>query len=115
MAMTHVEINTAKLEESIKFYQEVVGLGIRTDMRGTTPFNIVFMANSQEEVAVELIESEKPFNGSGIMMGFPTADVKAKHDELEAAGWKPGDIVPSGRFFVVNDPNGVGVQFMISK
>lgn len=114
MAMTHICVYTAKLDESIKFYQEVVGLEIVNDLRGKTPFNIVFMANSPDETKVELIESANPTDVTqGIAFGYPVDDVKAKYEEVKAMGLNPEDIVPNGRFFFVSDPNGVKIQFMI--
>ena len=35
MKMVHVTINTSDLEKSLKFYQEIIGLSIRTDLRKT--------------------------------------------------------------------------------
>ena len=40
MRIGHVTINSGKLEESIKFYQDIAGLEIIRDMRGKGPLNI---------------------------------------------------------------------------
>ena len=47
MRIGHVTINSGKLEESIKFYQNIAGLEIIRDMRGKGPLNIVFLADEK--------------------------------------------------------------------
>ena len=46
MKMVHVTIFTAKLEESIQFYEDIVGLKIQEDFR-TFGGNIVFLAEEK--------------------------------------------------------------------
>lgn len=46
--MQHVTIITAKLEESIKFYQDVVGMHISGDLRGKAPKEIVFFIRRRQ-------------------------------------------------------------------
>lgn len=50
MKMVHVTINTPDLEKSLNFYQEIIGLKIRTDMRKTAGMPIVFLADGVEDV-----------------------------------------------------------------
>ena len=56
MKMRHVTIHTAKLEESVKFYEEIAGLKIQAELRGKGPHDIVFLANDEGETCVELLE-----------------------------------------------------------
>ena len=115
MSMVHVTIYTAKLEESIKFYEDIVGLKIQTDLRQFGG-NIVFLAEKEGDTQVELIdEPEKAYKGSGISMGFHVEDVDAKREELITKGLEPTPIIapnPEVKFFFVDDPNGVTVQFI---
>lgn len=46
MKMQHVTIMTRCLEDSVKFYQEQVGLTIVRDMRDNPAHQIVFLANA---------------------------------------------------------------------
>ena len=115
MKMVHVTIQTADLEKSRQFYEEVVGLKIIGDLRPNGA-PIIFMADGEDTTAVELIQNpEQAFNGSGISIGFHTEDVEAKRAQLEAAGFKPTPMIspmPQVQFFFVEDPNGVIIQFI---
>ena len=115
MKMVHVTIRTKCMEESIKFYEEVVGLKVQVDLR---PMGgaIVFMAENEGDTEVELIENpQEAYSGAGISMGFHTEDVEGKHVELKEKGFEVTPIIspnPNTKFFFVNDPNGVQVQFI---
>ena len=92
MKMKHVTINTAKMEESIRFYKEIVGLEMKVDMRKMGA-PIVFLADG-EDPCIELIENPaQAYSGSGISIGFHREDVDAKRAELEEKGFaRAGDI-----------------------
>ena len=112
--MQHVTIYTAKLDESVKFYQEIVGLKIRNQMNG--PKKIVFLTAEEGGTAVELIENpDEAFQGSGISIGFKVQDVEKRHEELKEQGIPVSPIispVPVVKFFFVTDPNGLKVQLI---
>ena len=57
MKLRHVSIFTAKFNESVKFYSEIVGLSIMEDMR-ERGMDLVFMGNAPGETMVELIGCE---------------------------------------------------------
>ena len=115
MSMVHVTIYTAKMEASIKFYEDIVGLKIQRDFREFGG-NIVFLAEQESDTQVELIDEPiKAYSGSGISMGFHVDDVEAKREEVIAKGLNPTPIItpnPQVKFFFVDDPNGVTVQFI---
>ena len=115
MKMVHVTINTGCLEESIRFYEDIVGLSIQDDFRAAGG-NIVFLAKDEGDTQVELIDNpEKAYKGAGISIGFHVKDVEAKREEVIEKGLKPTPIITSNphvRFFFVEDPNGVTVQFI---
>ena len=115
MKMVHVTIFTGCLEESIKFYEDIVGLKIQNDLRQFGG-NIVFLAKDEGDTQVELIDdSQNAYKGSGISMGFHADDVEAKREEILAKGLNPTPIItpnPHVKFFFVEDPNGVTVQFI---
>lgn len=116
MKMAHVTIFSACMEDSVKFYQDIVGLTIVRDMRDNPMHPIVFLANAAGETCVEIVEEPaKAYQGAGISMGFITEDAQTKRAELEAAGYQPTPMIspgPGTKFFFVNDPNGVSVQFV---
>ena len=114
MKMEHVTIHTTKLDESVNFYKTFCGLSVQADLKGD--INIVFLANAAGETCVELIENPdaKPV-GDSISMGFHVDDVEAKREELIAKGLHVTPIIapnPHVKFFFVEDPNGVTVQFI---
>ena len=115
MKMVHVTIFTGCLEDSIKFYEDVVGLKIQNDFREFGG-NIVFLAKDEGDTQVELIDDpQKAYKGSGISMGFHVDDVEAKREEILAKGLNPTPMIapnPHVKFFFVEDPNGVTVQFI---
>lgn len=115
MKMEHITLNTADIEASIRFYEQVVGLKITGDLRGMG-MPIVFLANGEGETAVELIHNpDEPFSAVGLSVGFHVEDVEAKRAELDEAGFAPTPIVspnPATKFFFVKDPNGLNVQFI---
>lgn len=116
MKMQHVTIMTRCLEDSVKFYQEQVGLTIVRDMRDNPAHQIVFLANAAGEPCVELIANPEAANSSeGISMGFAVDDVEVERKKKEEAGLQPGPMVspnPKTKFFFVKDPNGVSIQFI---
>lgn len=118
MILSHITINTKKLEESVDFYEKVIGLHIVRDMRGKGP-NIVFLSDSSAEVCIELIENkEHSYEGSGLSIGFATTDLDREAEELKKKGITPGSVInpnPHTRFFYIPDPNGVQIQFIEEK
>lgn len=84
-------------------------------MRGTD-HALVFMCGEEGGTCVELVDQpDQAFSGSGISMGYPVADVEACREALIAEGIPAGPMIspnPHVKFFFVNDPNGVGVQFL---
>ena len=116
MKMAHVTIFSSCIDEAAAFYQDIVGLTIMRDMRDNPGHQIVFLANAAGETCVELVsEQGKAYQGSGISMGFAVDDVEAKRAELEEKGYNPGPMIspnPHAKFFFIQDPNGVGIQFI---
>ncbi len=116
MKMVHVTINTPDLERSLDFYQEIIGLKIRTDMRKTANMPIVFLADGEEDVCVELIEDpEKPYQGDGLSIGFHVDDVDTAYARLKAKGLTLSPLIspnPHTKFFFVDSPEGTRIQLI---
>lgn len=115
MKFAHVTIHTAKMEESLNFYQNICGLKVVHEMKGG-PMHIAFLKHEEDGTAVELIEApDAAYKGSGISIGFYVDDVKAYHQALEEKGFNPTPLFspnPNVTFFFVEDPNGLEVQFI---
>jgi len=105
------------LNESIKFYEEIVGLKLNRRFNAGPGKEIAFMETGGTEV--ELIEDEDNKNvniGKGISLGFEVESldkmmefIKEKSIEVESGPIQPN---PNVKFFYVLDPNGVRIQFV---
>ena len=116
MRMMHVTIMTKQLNESVKFYEEQVGLTILRDMRDNPEHQIVFMSDKSGGTCVELVaKPTAAYYGGGISMGFEVEDIDKEYTKKEEQGFHPGPMIspnPHARFFFVKDPNGVDIQFV---
>lgn len=116
MKMAHVTIMTAHLDESVEFYQSIVGLFIERDLRADPEHKLVFLSNAAGETCVELVDnSAEAYSGSGLLLGFEVEDAEIYREKLIGLGFEAGEMVspnPHTRFFMVEDPNGVTVQFV---
>jgi lactoylglutathione lyase len=109
------------LEQSLKFYQEIVGLSISRRFPAGPGREIVFLGDG--ETQIELIQDEKRMmniQASGdFSWGFLTENLEATYDLCKEKGVPIyTEIVspqPNVRFFYVLDPNGLKVQFAEQK
>lgn len=105
------------MEESVRFYRDIVGLSIIRKLTAWPNVEIVFMGDSEEEI--ELIYNPKndpPAVGDGIALGFETESVEEKMNflrskglEIEGGPFKPSQYIT---FINMRDPNGIRVQFI---
>ena len=108
------------MEESLKFYQEIVGLTIDRRFQAGPDTEIVFLGDG--ETKVELIcnrNKEKVNIGEDISLGFEVNSVdemitvvKNKGLEIHGGPFQPN---PSTKFIYVLDPNGLKIQFVEHK
>ncbi len=113
-------ITVNNMEESLKFYQEVVGLSLNRSFKAGPEIEISFLGEEGKEGAeVELIYDPKqksPGNIEGISLGFEVESVDEmikfitdKGLEVENGPFQPN---PHVKFFFVKDPNGISIQFV---
>lgn len=109
-------IHVKDMEKSLKFYEEIVGLKINNRFNAGPNMEIVFLG--QGETQIELIyDEEKDINmGKSISLGFEVESVdnminfiKEKGIEVHSGPFQPN---PSTKFFYVEDPNGLKIQFV---
>lgn len=110
-------IRVKNMEESLKFYREVVGLTLNNRFPAGPGMEIAFLG--QGETQVELIydpaqQGTGEFNG--ISLGFAVDSLEAKMEFIKEKGlavesgpFQPG---PQIKFFFVQDPNGLRIQFV---
>ena len=109
-------IHVNDMEESLKFYQEVVGLKLATRFNAGPGMEICFLG--EDGTKLELIYSEKFKNieaGNAVSLGFKVDSldeiqnlVKEKGIDIKTGPVQPN---PSLKYFIILDPNGVKVQF----
>lgn len=110
-------ITTAKLEESIGFYTELLGLTVERQFTSPVGATFVFMKDDNG-FEIELIsnpEQEVTPAPSNLSMGYEVSDLDATLEKARSKGFQSlGDVVsvPHTRFAFVKDPNGVTVQFV---
>jgi lactoylglutathione lyase len=105
------------MEESLRFYENVVGLKVVRSMKPMPDTEIVFLGEG--ETQVELIKNEKnnsPEYGKDISLGFVTSSIEKEMERLKSAGITaiqgPFQPNPTIKFFYVSDPSGVKIQFV---
>ena len=110
-------ITVSNLEESLKFYQDIVGLSINRRFEVGPGMEVVFLGAGGTEVELFYDENyEGDGNIEGISLGFTVNSVdeqikliKEKGYEVESGPFEPN---PNVKFFFVRDPNGVKIQFV---
>jgi lactoylglutathione lyase len=115
MKFSWCTIHVNNLEESLIFYQEIVGLNLDRRFK-SGPMEIAFLGNG--ETKIELLYSEKAEKaeiGRDISLGFEVesldkmmAFVKEKGVAIHGGPVQPN---PHIRFFFILDPNGLKIQF----
>lgn len=104
------------MEESLKFYQEIVGLNIQRRFKAGPNGEIVFLGDG--ETKIELIcnqDKTETDMGKDITLGFEVESLDemvalTKEKGIEFQGpYQPG---PTTKFIFVKDPNGTKIQFV---
>lgn len=110
-------INVKNMDESLRFYQDIVGLTIYRRFKAGPGVEIAFLGAG--ETKVELIHNEEIKDikiGENISLGFQVdsvdemmAFVKEKGIPIHSGPFQPN---PNTKFFFVLDPNGLKIQFV---
>ena len=105
-------ISTERMDESVKFYTEFVGLNVVMDMGW-----IVTLASPNNPTAqLSLIKADSPGNNQSFSITIEVADVVASHAKAVSLGLcinYPLTDEPWGvRRFGVTDPNGLSINIM---
>ena len=115
MKFTWVTLHVSDIEQSLRFYRELLGLKIVREF-GDENHKIVFLAGDNE-TQLELIcdKSERIENaGRGVSVGFGVTGLDEKIAGLKAAVTAPiaGPISPNPhiKFYLIPDPDGYTIQ-----
>ncbi|MGX8710766.1 MAG: VOC family protein [bacterium] len=109
-------ITTEKLDESVGFYREVVGLSVARRFSPDPGTEIAFLKD-ENGFEIELLQNGRPIGAEkeGISLGFEVkslADTLAMVKSKKIAAFGGPTKVPGASFFFVKDPNGVSIQFV---
>jgi lactoylglutathione lyase len=117
MAFLWTTITVKNMEESLKFYQEIVGLPLGRRFGAGPGMEIAFLGDG--ETKVELISNDKIDSvnlGTDISLGFAVKSVEEKITFLEGKGIGihsgPFSPNPHVKYFFILDPNGLKIQFV---
>lgn len=104
------------MEESLKFYKEVVGLKENRRFQAGPGVEIVFLGVGETEIELMTSPQKKEVNmGTDISLGFEIDSIENKMAELKEKGLAitgPFSPNPHVKFFYVTDPNGLKIQFV---
>ena len=113
-------INVTNMEESLAFYQEIVGLPLMRRFPAGPGMEIAFLGDG--ETQVELIASASTAEvkiGTDISLGFIIESLEDMLDFVQtksiAVYSGPHQPNPQTRFFYILDPNGLKIQFVERK
>ncbi|WP_341877772.1 VOC family protein [Defluviitalea saccharophila] len=105
------------MEESLKFYQEIVGLTIDRRFHAGPETEIAFLGDGETKIELVCTQQSEPVNiGRDISWGFEVnsvdemiAFIKEKGIDIHSGPFEPN---PHVKFFYVLDPNGLKIQFV---
>ena len=104
------------MDESLKFYEEIVGLKMTERFQAGPGMEISFLGEG--ETKVELIYNEKFKKldaGNRVTLGFKVESLDEKKNFIKEKRIKiitgPIEPNPSIKYFIIKDPDGVKIQF----
>lgn len=105
------------MEESLKFYQEVIGLTVDKRFKAGPGTEIAFLGDGETKIELICNENNKEVNvGQDISWGF---EIESVDEMMEFVKNKGIDILsgphqpnPHVKFFYVTDPNGLKIQLV---
>jgi len=115
MNLMHVTISVKDLEESIKFYRDLIGLPVKRSFKSGES-ELAFLGDGETEI--ELICNQKHTDvsfGTDISLGFEVESLDDALAMLKQNNVAFGDVIqpnPSVKFAFATDPNGLRIQFV---
>jgi lactoylglutathione lyase len=110
-------LRVKNMEESLEFYQGIVGLSVDRRFKAGPATEIVFLGDGETKVELICDENNKDVNvGQDISWGFEVKSVDEMLSLVKEKGItvlsEPVQPNPHVKFFFVSDPNGFKIQFV---
>ena len=94
------------MEESLKFYKEIIGLQVDRRFKAGPGVEITFLGDGETKIELVCNEASNEVNfGQDISLAL----VKEKGIDIHSGPFQPN---PHTKFFYVLDPNGLKIQFV---
>lgn len=112
-------LTVKNLNESIKFYTDIVGLEVVERITAGPGLEIAFLGKGETKVELKSSNGEETHMGKDVSLGFAvdSLDEKIKFIESKGISIHSGPFAPNPhtRFFYIKDPDGIKIQFLESK
>jgi lactoylglutathione lyase len=110
-------LSVNNMEESLKFYHEIIGLSVDKRFNAGPEVEIAFLGDGETKLELMCNKTSKDINiGQDISLGFEVKSVdemlvylKGKGMGIHSGPYQPN---PHIKFFFVIDPNGLKVQLV---
>ena len=111
---TRILVNN--MDESLKFYEEIVGIKLVDRFPAGPGMEISFLGEGETKVELICNENLKKLDaGSRVTLGFKVESLDEKISFIKEKGINiitgPIQPNPSIKYFIIKDPNGVKIQF----
>ena len=120
MKFCHVTLSVKNMDDSLRFYQEIVRLPLRVRFPVGSGTEIAFLGSGETEIELICSDAYTPQDraiiGVGISLGFVTESLDATIAFVREKGYETDGIIqspnPSVSFFFAKDPDGYTIQFV---
>lgn len=109
-------LNVRNLEESIKFYEEIIGLKVVRRFPAGPDTEIAFLGDGETKIELICSGNKTPEMGEDISWGFEVESLERTLSLVKERGavilGEPICLNPQMRFAFIEDPNGMKIQLV---
>ena len=120
MKFIFATIHVKSLEDSIRFYEDVMGMKLVRRFSGGAGIDIAFLADGPAEMELICDRNAKlPVYGEWPSLGFAVDDLDQAMKDMATHGIEivsgPFQPNPATRFFFIKDPDGIQLEIIEQK